>query len=99
MDNAQKTYQITDEEKATQVMLYTVNALFTGEVVTKKIIRVSTWLRTPMVPQFITVRSAHMIDMTSSSNPRQMQFDELLIPFSQVIAFHIRPPASDPSGL
>lgn len=96
MDYPQKSYQLSDEEKVTQVMLYTISALFTGDVVTKKLIRVSTWLRTPMVPQYIAVYSAHMIDISSGSSARQMHFDELFVPFSQVISFHIRPPASDP---
>jgi len=95
MDMTLKPYTLSEEEKATPVMIYTADSLVAGEVVTKKVIRVSTWLRTPMVPQFITVFTAQLIDL-SSANPRTMNFSELYLPTSQVIALHMRPPASDP---
>ena len=96
MENSSKLYQLTDEDKVTPVMVYTDTTLLTGEVVTKNLIRVSTWPRTPMMPQYITLYSALLIDMAPMGGARQMQFQELYVPFSNAIAFHIRPPASDP---
>jgi len=83
-----------EEEKLTSVMVYTASSLIVANVITKKIIRVSTWLRTPMVPQFISLYSAQVIDLSSSGKP--MHFNALYLPASVVIAFHMRPPASDP---
>jgi hypothetical protein len=96
MIETQKPYKLDTDEKATPVMVYTTNKLILGEVVTKQIIRVSTWLRTPMMPQYITIYLAQILDFASGNNPKPMAFTELLLPSSQVIAFHIRPPASDP---
>lgn len=96
MDETNKHYTLGPEDKATPVMAYTSNALILGEVVTKKVIRVSTWLRTPMMPQYITIYSAQLIDFSSGGNPRPLTFQELYLPSSQIIAFHIRPPTCDP---
>lgn len=96
MENTSKPYQLSDDESVNQVMIYTTSTLITGEVVTKSLIRVSTWPRTPMIPQYITLYSALIVDMAHAGGAKQMQFRELYVPFSSVIAFHLRPPASDP---
>ena len=96
MDTTQKSYPLGEDDKATPVMIYTANSLVVGEVVTKKVIRVSTWLRTPMVPQYIPVHSAQVLDLSSGANPRTLAFKALFLPSHQVIAFHMRPPESDP---
>jgi hypothetical protein len=77
-------------------MIYTASSLLVGEVVTKKVIRVSTWLRTPMVPQYISLYSAQILDLSSGGSPRSLSFSRLYLPSHQVIAFHMRPPESDP---
>lgn len=96
MDEPRIPYTLSDEDKATPVMIYTANSLLVGEVVTKKVIRVSTWMRTPMVPQYINIYNAQLIELSSKSNPRSSSFSELFLPAHQVIAFHMRPPESDP---
>ena len=96
MDDTQKAYKLGDDDKATPVMIYTTNSLLVGDVVTKKVIRVSTWLRTPMVPQYITLYSAQVIDLASRSTPRTSVFRELYLPAAQIIAFHMQPQLSDP---
>lgn len=96
MDKTNQPYTLGPEDKSTPVMIYSASSLLLGEVVTKKVIRVSTWLRTPMVPQYITLYSAQVIDFNTSGKPDPISFKELYFPTSQVIAFHIRPPASDP---
>jgi len=94
MEGTSSPHTPGDDEKLTQVMVYTASSLIVADVITKKIIRVSTWLRTPMVPQFITLHTAQVIDFGSGSKP--MHFNALYLPASAVIAFHMRPPASDP---
>lgn len=96
MDETNHLYTLGPEDKSTQVMAYTASSLLLGEVVTKKVIRVSTWLRTPMMPQYITLYGVQLFDFSVSGNPHPMTFKELYLPSSQVIAFHIRPPACDP---
>ncbi len=96
METSSKPYKLTNDDKATAVMIYTLNSLLVGEVVTKSVIRVSTWLRTPMVPQFITLYSAQVLDLSAGSNPKSLSFQELFLPSALISAFHMRPPASDP---
>lgn len=91
-----KNYTLEEGEKVTAVMAYTQFLLAWGDVITKEAIRVSTWMRTPMVPQYISLHSAQAL-MTAGSGPGKPQaFSTLLIPSSQIIAFHMLPPAQDP---
>ena len=50
-------------EKITPVMIYTLNSLAWGSVVTKEAIRVSLWLRTPMAPQYISLLNAQVLSL------------------------------------
>lgn len=91
-----RSYTISEGEKITPVMLYTLNTFAWGEVVTKEAIRVSTWLRTPSAPQYITMREAHVLMLGGSTPVKPQTFPELQVPASQVVAFHMLPPARDP---
>ena len=44
---------LSPDDKGTLVMVYTQNMLARGEVVTRQGVRVSTWLRTQGVPEYI----------------------------------------------
>lgn len=92
----QRSFSIEPGEKITPVMMYTHSMLVWGEVVTKEAIRVSTWLRTPMVPQYITVHDGRALYVGYSGASRQQNFQTLHVPTPQVIAFHLMPPAQDP---
>ena len=89
-------YTVRSDEKVAQVMVYTDNALYWGDVVTKSIIRVSTWLRTNTAPDRVTLYNAKAMYTTLTSPSRPMQFSELHIATTQVLAFHLVPPAKDP---
>ena len=89
-----RTYSIQDGEKITSVMAYTESHLIWGEVVTKEAIRVSIWLRSPAIPQFIFFHDAHVI-MFGGAAPKPTAFKELHLPSSQVIAFHVKPPVQE----
>ncbi len=43
------------DEKVSQVMAYTDSFLYWGEVITKTVIRVSTWLRTNTAPDYVSL--------------------------------------------
>lgn len=91
-----RRYTPQPDEKVTTVMIYTENYLVWGEVITKEAIRVSTWLRTPSLPQFIRLYDAHLLRFGSAQGLKTQIYPSLFQPSSQVIAFHIRPPAMDP---
>ncbi len=96
MNDKPAAYTLADDEKSAQVMIYTANALFWGEVVVKAIIRVSTWLRTNSVPDWISLYNAGSIVTTSGTAPRTMHFDEVDVALQQIIGYHLLPPAADP---
>jgi hypothetical protein len=94
-DNQNDQINIQENERITSVMIYTANFLTWGEVVTKEAIRVSTWLRTPALPQYILLHNAQLMNF-GASNPKPQSFKELHLPSSKVIGFHIKPPDHDP---
>jgi hypothetical protein len=95
MDDKPAAYILADDEKSAQVMIYTPTSLFWGEVVLKTIIRVSTWLRTNSVPDWISLYNAGSIITTSGTAPRTMHFVEMAVPVQQIIGYHLLPPAVD----
>lgn len=83
------------DEKTATVMVYTQNMLVRGEVVTKENVRVSIWLRTQGVPNYIHVIKPQVI-MFGSVPPKSLAMEEIFIPTSLAIGFHLAPPAQDP---
>src|SRR5512133_3320665 len=89
-------YTVASDEKVAQVMIYTVNALYWGEVVVKSIVRVSTWLRTNTAPDRVAVYNAKAMYTGISTPQRPLQFAELHVSTTQILGFHLVPPAKDP---
>ncbi|MBI4928635.1 MAG: hypothetical protein HY835_12775 [Anaerolineae bacterium] len=84
------------DEKSTSVMVYTNSSLYWGEVVTKNMIRVSTWLRTNAAPDRIALHRARSLITTSAQLIKPITYTEVNLSISQVLAFHIAPPGKDP---
>jgi hypothetical protein len=89
-----QVFQLEEDEKATPVMVYTPNHLAWGQVITKELIRLSTWLRTQAAPQYIFLHNAQMM-YAGGGSPAPISVAELHIPISQVCAFHMIPPHQD----
>lgn len=89
-------YTLEAGEKTTPVMVYTQNLLIWGDVVTKEAIRVGIWLRTSAIPSYILIYGVRIVSFSSGSPTKPQLFSELHLPSSQIIAFHIKPPAHDP---
>ncbi len=87
--------QLAPDEKTAAVMVYTQNMLVRGEVITKESMRVSIWLRTQGVPNFVHVIKPQVI-MFGAVPPKTLAMEEIFIPTPQVIGFHLAPPAQDP---
>ncbi|MFM8321232.1 MAG: hypothetical protein ACKOC5_09985 [Chloroflexota bacterium] len=87
---------VGSDEQISSVMIYTSDQLIWGEVVTKVSLRVSNWLRTQAIPQFIQIFNAHTIRLSATGATRPQAYSNLLLPSNQVLAFHLRPPTSDP---
>jgi hypothetical protein len=92
----QVDYILTNDEKSTPVMIYTTNALIKGNVISKEPIRVSTWLRTPMAPEYFHLLNANVLMMSIPGSMRSLSFKEYFIPIPQIVAYHLVPPHEDP---
>ncbi len=88
--------KLADDEKLSLVMVYTNYLLCWGEVITKEVIRVSTWLRTNAAPDHITLLNARALQVQQSAPQKPIGFNEMHIPLEQITAFHLMPPAHDP---
>src|SRR5258705_13668240 len=86
---------LAPDEKIATVMVYTQNMLARGEVVTMESVRVSIWLRTQGVPNYIHLIKPQVI-VFGGTPPKTLAFEEFFIPTAQVIGYHLAPPAQDP---
>lgn len=86
---------LAPDEKTALVMLYTHNMLVRGEIVIKESLRVSIWLRTQGVPNYIHLHSPNVI-LLGGTPPKSLAYSEIFVPTAEVIGFHLAPPAQDP---
>lgn len=88
-------YILRPDEKTTPVMLYTHQVVVRGEVVTKQsVLRVNIWLRTDGAPHYMHILNPQVL-VFGGGTPKAESFLELYFPTSQLIAFHILPPADE----
>ncbi len=85
---------LAPDEKTAMVMVYTNSMLVRGEVVAKENVRVSIWLRTQGVPNYIHLHGAQVISFSGGA-PKNYSQNEIFVPTVQVAAFHLAPPAQD----
>lgn len=85
---------LAPDDKLTPVMVYTQNTLARGLAVTKESIRVSIWLRTQSVPDYIHLKQTNLLVFGGSLQTHN--FDDCYLPTPQVAAFHMVPPAAEP---
>jgi hypothetical protein len=84
------------DEKTAQIMVYTHSGLCWGDVIVKEQIRVGTWLRTNAAPDSVCVYNAKWMVISAGAGPRPTVFPSLHIGISQVMAYHLVPPAKEP---
>ena len=87
--------ELAYDEKTAMVMVYTNSVLARGEVIAKESARVSIWLRTQGVPNYIHLHKPQVISFSGAA-PKTFSFSEMFVPVVQVVAFHLAPPAQDP---
>jgi hypothetical protein len=78
------------------MMLYTATSIVHGNVVTKEAVRVNTWLRTQSAPEYFHLYNAQTLLIPGAGPVQNMSFPEFFLLASQVIAYHILPPATEP---
>ncbi len=83
------------EERRTTVLIYSSNMLVRGDVMTMPSIRVSIWLRTQGMPNYMHILKPQVL-VFGGAAPKSHAYEEMFFPTAQVIGFHIAPPACDP---
>jgi hypothetical protein len=87
--------EIAPDEKISTVIIYTQTMLIRGDIILRENMRVSIWLRTQGVPNFIHLYKVNLIQLAGSP-PRTYSKAEVFIPTPEIIGFHLAPPAQDP---
>ena len=88
-------YKLGPEEKTSTVMLYSQNAFVRGDVVAKQNVRVSIWLRTQGVPNYIHLLNSQVL-LFGGTPPKSISYGEFYYPVSQIVGFHLAPPLAEP---
>jgi hypothetical protein len=86
-------YKPGRDEKTTPVMVYARNKLVHGELVTKKEIRASIWLRTQSLPHYIHFLNAQ-VWFFGGTPPQSLEYSEYFFPSERIIGFLLDPPAA-----
>jgi hypothetical protein len=81
------------DEKSTMVMVYTLNMLVRGEVVTKESTRVDVWPRTQGVPNLIRILKPSIL-LFGGSPPKPLTYAEIFVPTTTMIGFHLGLPTT-----
>ncbi len=89
-------FNLTEDEKATQMMVYITHGIFWGIVVTKQGVRLSTWLRGQAAPDYIRLLDAKGLITTAGGQPKPLAYKETSIPAEYILAYHMLPPSQDP---
>ncbi len=90
-----RSYTLAEDEKATPVMVYTLTSLSWGDMISKKLVRVKTWLRTNMAPIYLSLYDARVLQIGGAGAARPWAFSEYHVSTSHAIAFHLLPPAPE----
>jgi len=85
---------LAPDEKSTRVLIYSMNMLVRGEVVTKESTRVAIWPRTQAMPNIIRINKPAIL-LFGGSPPKPLSSSEMYISNTSMIGFHLAPPTMD----
>jgi len=86
---------LATDERIAIVMLYTHNMLVRGELVIKENLRVSIWLRTQGMPNYVHLFKPQVV-LFGGSPPKSLTYTEIFVPTPEILGFHLAPPEHDP---
>jgi len=92
---ATPSYTPETDEKLVPTMIYTPQRLIWGQLITKEVIRVSTWLQTEIAPNYLNLYDAQVLFGGGSNATHPVKFPNLFIETNQIIAYHLLPPADE----
>src|SRR5512140_1417720 len=86
---------LAPDEKATLVMVYTLNMLVRGEIVTKERMRVGIWPRSQGVPNLVHIFKPSVL-LFGGGAPKSFSVEEIFVPTVSMIGFHMALPSDEP---
>ena len=90
-----QTYTPSADEKLTSVMIYTPQKLIWGGLISKQVIRVSTWLQSDIAPKYMSIADAQALVFGAGSSTATLKFPILHIETNLIRAYHIMPPTDE----
>jgi hypothetical protein len=88
-------YILRPDERTTPVMLYTLESVVRGEVVTKESVhRLNIWLRTDGSPKYMHILKPQVL-VFGGTPVKALSYSEIYYPTTQLIAFHTLPPTEE----
>ena len=86
---------VSPDDKTVPTMIYSHQKIIWGDLISRKTIRVSTWLKTEMAPNFITIVNAQILLFGAGETLGKFTFPIMHVHKDQIIAYHILPPADE----
>jgi hypothetical protein len=83
---SEKSYTLAPDEKASQVMVGTQDALIWGDLVTKKLVRISVYLNT-MAEEFVALRDVRILFLAPEQKMSPVERKGLLVKQEEILAF------------
>ncbi len=84
---------IAADEMTTPAIAYLPNQLVIGQLLSKSGIKVPTWLRSGMVPEYFRFFDAQVL-VTGSGEVSRITSPQAYAPVSEILIFHVLPPAT-----
>jgi len=83
------------DDKLTPTMIYTPQKMFWGQLMSKKVIRVSTWLQSDMAPKYIDLMDVQVMMFGAGQATKIFKFPIIHVETNQILAYHILPPTDE----
>lgn len=95
MAESNHSFSLAADEKATPVMVYAATTILWGQMISKEMVRVSTFLRT-ITPDYVSLHDARILPLQVAGPEQSIPVPEVHVRTPEVIGFHLLPPASEP---
>jgi len=89
------TPRLGKDDKLTRVMIYTSHSMVWGQALSKKAIRINTWLYSDMAPTYMKIYNAQLLVVGGSGSSTPVKYPTLQMQISAINAFHLMPPFSE----
>jgi len=94
--SAPRSFVVEPGDKVTPVTAYLAQGMIRGQLVCREVIRVSSWLRTPGLPDYAGLYDVTFTRTVGTGEPQVLELPEIHLPVAQIMALHLTPPAADP---